>query len=72
MKKVGILTHYQVHNHGAILQMHGLYNTLKKLGVEPYILTYKKDFSFLSFSLQAKYDISLKYIPSSVQYPGGN
>ena len=63
MKKTGILTHYQVHNHGAILQMHGLFNTLKKLGAEPYVLTYKKDFSFIPAGLGEKYNISLKSLP---------
>lgn len=61
--KIGILTHYQVHNHGAILQMHGLYNTLKILGWEPCILTYRKDFSFISQSLVKKYNLSLYSIP---------
>ncbi len=68
MKKIGILTHYQVHNHGAILQMHGLFNTLKKLGAEPCVLTYKKDFSFISDSLADKYNISLKSLPYYLGY----
>ena len=45
--KIGILTHYQVHNHGAILQMYGLYYTLKSLDYTPYILTYEKNFDFI-------------------------
>lgn len=68
MKKIGILTHYQVHNHGAILQMHGLYNVLKKLSLEPVILTYKKDFSFIDSSLENKYNISIKSIPFYLDY----
>ena len=63
MKKIGILTHYQVHNHGAILQMHGLYNVLKNLGLNPMVLTYRKDLSFLDAELNSKYNLSLKSIP---------
>ncbi|WP_413854628.1 polysaccharide pyruvyl transferase family protein [Candidatus Ruminimicrobium bovinum] len=66
--KIGILTHYQVHNHGAILQMHGLYNTLKILGHIPYILTYNKNFDFIEKELSNKYNISLKSIPFYLKY----
>ena len=68
MKTVGILTHYQVHNHGAILQMHGLYHVLKKFGLQPCVLTYKKDFSFIDEELTHKYNISLKSIPFYLEY----
>ena len=68
MKKTGILTHYQVHNHGAILQMHALYKTLQFLGFKPFVLTYKKDFSFLPPSLGEKYNISLKSAPYYIKY----
>ena len=68
MKTIGILTHYQVHNHGAILQMHGLYHTLLKLGLSPRVLTYRKDFSFIDEKLTNKYTISLKSIPFYLDY----
>ena len=68
MKTIGILTHYQVHNHGAILQMHGLYNTLKNFGLSPVVLTYQKDFSFLDKGLSNKYNLSLKSIPFYLEY----
>ncbi len=66
--KVGILTHYQVHNHGAILQMHGLYSILKNLGHTPYILTYNKNFDFIDKKLSNKYNISLKSVPFYLNY----
>ena len=66
--KIGILTHYQVHNHGAILQMHGLYSTLKNLGHAPFILTYNKNFDFIDKQLSNKYNISLKSIPFYLKY----
>ena len=31
--KIGILTHYNVNNQGAQLQMYALYNKLKELGI---------------------------------------
>ncbi len=68
MKTIGILTHYQVHNHGAILQMHGLYRTLEKLGLQSCVLTYHKDFSFIDEKLTNKYTISLKSIPFYLGY----
>ena len=68
MKTIGILTHYQVHNHGAILQMHGLYHTLKKWGLHSTVLTYRKDFSFIDEKLTNKYTLSLKSIPFYLGY----
>ena len=68
MRTIGILTHYQVHNHGAILQLHGLYHTLEKYGLAPRVLTYRKDFSFLDEKLTNKYSLSLKSIPFYLGY----
>ncbi len=45
--KVGILTHYNVYNMGAQLQMMSLEAYLKELGHEVSILTYEKNFDFL-------------------------
>ena len=45
--KVGILTHYNVYNMGAQLQMISLEAYLKELGHEVRILTYEKNFDFM-------------------------
>lgn len=45
--KVGILTHYNVYNMGAQLQMISLEAYLRGLGHEVVILTYKKNFDFM-------------------------
>lgn len=45
--KIGILTHYNVYNLGAQLQMLSLEAFLKELGHEVRILTYEKNFDFL-------------------------
>lgn len=60
--KIGILTHYDVNNQGAQLQMYALANTIKDLGHEPIILTYNKNFDFSS-KQKLKYQPSLKSIP---------
>ncbi len=44
--KIGILTHYNVYNQGAQLQMYAMKNWLEERGHRVYILTYKKNFDF--------------------------
>ena len=67
-KTIGILTHYQVHNHGAILQMYALYRTLQILNAVPCVLTYSKNFDFIAPELKNKYTLSFKSIPFYLQY----
>lgn len=65
----GIITHYDVHNHGAILQLTGLVNVLKKkFGIEAKALQFEKNYDFLGHALKAKYDISLKSIGIYLNY----
>lgn len=45
--KIGILTHYNVYNMGAQLQMTSLEAWLRELGHEVKILTYEKNFDFM-------------------------
>lgn len=68
MKTVGILTHYQVHNHGALLQLYALYHVLQNLHVAPTVLTYQKNFDFLPAGLKNKYEFSLKSLPYYGKY----
>ena len=60
--KYGIITHYDVHNHGALLQLNGLKQALKQNGIEAYALQFDKNYDFLGHSLKSKYDISIKSI----------
>lgn len=60
--KVGILTHYNVYNQGALLQMTAMHHWLKSQGHEPVILTYEKNFDFLEGEKE-KNSASLKAIP---------
>lgn len=44
--KIGILTHYDVLNQGAQLQMYAMYHQLLDMGHIPVILSYEKNFDF--------------------------
>lgn len=58
--KIGIITHYNVHNHGALLQLYGLKKVLEDNGNEAKALTFKKNFDFMESGIDKKYDISVK------------
>lgn len=60
--RIGILTHYDVNNQGAQLQMYALYKELEKLGHEPVILTYVKNYDF-DLEKKLRYQASIKSIP---------
>ena len=66
--KAGIITHYDVHNHGAHLQLYALSSQLKELGFEAKALRYKKNYDFMGHTLDKKYSISLRSIPTYVKY----
>lgn len=69
MKKVGIVTHYDVHNHGAILQLNALIHVLReRYAIEAKALQFDKNYDFLGHKLKAKYDISAKSIGIYVRY----
>ena len=57
--KIRILTHHSVHNHGAILQLYGLMQVLKKYDDTVCALDYKKNFDFLEDYADQKYNQSL-------------
>lgn len=57
--KYGIVTHYNVLNHGAVLQLEALIKVLKELGVDAKALQYKRNYDFTDDSLKAKYRIGL-------------
>lgn len=66
--KIGIITHYDVHNHGAQLQLYALEKVLINLSHEAKALTYRKNYDFLDECAEKKYDISLKSIPFYIKY----
>ena len=69
MKKAGIITHYNVHNHGAHLQLFALIQELKKLGYNAQALQFQKNYDFMvGEAAGKKYNISLRSIPTYLKY----
>ncbi len=69
MKKAGIITHYNVHNHGAHLQLFALIQELKKLGYNAQALQFQKNYDFMGGAAAGKkYNISLRSIPTYLKY----
>ena len=66
--KYGIITHYDVHNHGALLQLNGLKQVLNNLGIEAYALQFDKNYDFMGRTLKAKYELSLKSISIYIKF----
>lgn len=60
--KIGILTHYDVNNQGAQLQLYAMYKYLESLGHEPIVLTYKKNYDFVP-ELEHRNQITISSIP---------
>lgn len=60
--KIGILTHYDVNNQGAQLQLYASYMQLTEMGYEPIVLTYKKNYDFEP-SLERRNQITITSIP---------
>ena len=61
--KIGILTHYNVSSHGALLQMYGLQETLLQLGHEVYILTYNPNMDFIDEDTRKRFSASFRNLP---------
>ncbi len=68
MKKIGIITHYDVHNHGALLQLTALTRVLAMHGVEAKALRFDKNYDFMGHALKAKYDVSIKSLGIYLRY----
>lgn len=69
MKKAGIITHYNVHNHGAQLQLFALTKVLEEEGIEAKALQFKKNYDFMDENVaEKKYSFSIKSIPYFLKY----
>lgn len=68
MRKFGIITHYDVHNHGALLQLTALKRVLATKGIEAKALRFDKNYDFLGPELKAKYDISVRSVGIYARY----
>lgn len=65
---IGIVTHYEVHNHGAQLQLFALIKVLVEHGYTAKALTFEKDYRYLDSTAKNKYKISIKSIPFYLNY----
>lgn len=61
--KVGILTHYNVSSHGALLQMYALKCELEALGHSVSILTYNRNLDFIDEETKKRFSASIKNLP---------
>ena len=64
----GIITHYDVHNHGALLQLTALIKVLETKGIEGKALRFDKNYDFLGSNLKSKYNISVQSIGVYLKY----
>lgn len=67
-RNIGIITHYDVHNHGALLQLTALIRVLQKKGLNAFALQFDKNYDYLGHNLKAKYDISAKSVGIYLKY----
>lgn len=66
--KVGILTYYGVHNHGALLQANALKSVLEAQGVEVEFLKFQRNYDYIPVGLEKKYQFGIKSIPFFIKY----
>lgn len=70
-KKIGIITYYNVHNHGALLQANALASTLENITksdvVDISFLQIERDYRF-SEKTKSKYVLSVRSIPFFIEY----
>lgn len=66
--RFGIITHYDVHNHGAILQLTALIRVLSQRGITAKALQFDKNYDFLGVELKSKYNVSIKSIGFYLKY----
>lgn len=70
--KIGILTYYSVHNHGALLQAYGMQRTLQKMGNEVDFLTFERNYENMEPGSEKKYKIGISSIPLYLKYMKDN
>ena len=61
--KDGILTHYNVNNQGAQLQLFALFSELKARGINPKVITFTKSYEFADKDADKRNNISIRSIP---------
>lgn len=65
----GIITHYDVHNHGALLQLNALKRVLRRdFGIEAKALQFDKNYDFMERGMKDKYELSLRSVGIYMDY----
>ena len=61
--KYGIITHYDVHNHGASLQLNALIKVLKRdYNIDAQALRFETNYDFADKSIKNKHRISIRSV----------
>ena len=66
--KIGILTYYGVHNHGAVLQANALRRYLKYLGHDVFFLSFERNYDYIPKKNANKYKGGLSIISFYFKY----
>ncbi|NBK97193.1 MAG: polysaccharide pyruvyl transferase family protein [Erysipelotrichia bacterium] len=67
--KYGIITHYDVHNHGAFLQLNGLIKVLKRdFNIDAQALQFDKNYDFAETGVKEKHLLGIKSIGFFMDY----
>ena len=66
--KIGILTYYGVHNHGAVLQANALRTYLRKKGHTVYFLSFERNYDYIPPENAKKYKGGLASLPFYSKY----
>lgn len=66
--QVGILTYYNVHNHGAVLQANGLKKVLEEMGCDVIFLAFERNYAYIPVKQTKKYVIGLDSIPFFIKF----
>ena len=60
--KYGIITHYDVLNHGAMLQLNALVQILRSCNVEAQALQFEKNYDFMARKQKSKYKVGISSV----------
>lgn len=66
--RIGIITYYGVHSHGAVLQANALKSVLEGMGHQVEFLTFDRNYDFIPKENSKKYKIGLNSIPFYTRY----
>ena len=66
--KIGILTYYGVHSHGAVSQANALKTVLENMGHEVCFVTFERNYDYIPVEQSRKYKISVASIPFYAKY----